>query len=207
MIFNILGNTTKLYMTKYIIGEIFSSGRATLYKNPSDQTAMSELPSLRLFGEVVARSSSSTFPRTLWTTFFHRFEIDFGEEDEFSAVLSLFPVLLEATEAAAAALTSIGEECLLEDTEDTLLLKFSDAECRLLSQANAVDELLSKPDPEDPDRSDLWWGFEVMADLKTASAVEDQDFMCFVTRCALIVDSLLFWNAALVLEELFAADV
>ena len=25
-------------MTKYIIGEIFSSGRATLYKNPSDQT-------------------------------------------------------------------------------------------------------------------------------------------------------------------------
>ena len=28
----------KLYMTKYIIGEIFSSGGATLYKNPSDQT-------------------------------------------------------------------------------------------------------------------------------------------------------------------------
>ena len=25
-------------MTKYIIGEIFSSGGATLYKNPSDQT-------------------------------------------------------------------------------------------------------------------------------------------------------------------------
>ena len=25
-------------MTKYIIGEIFNSGRATLYKNPSDQT-------------------------------------------------------------------------------------------------------------------------------------------------------------------------
>ena len=25
-------------MTKYISGEIFSSGRATLYKNPSDQT-------------------------------------------------------------------------------------------------------------------------------------------------------------------------
>ena len=25
-------------MTKYIIGEIFSSGRATLYKNSSDQT-------------------------------------------------------------------------------------------------------------------------------------------------------------------------
>ena len=41
MIFNILDNTTDLYMTKYIIGEIFSSGRATLYKNPSDQTVTS----------------------------------------------------------------------------------------------------------------------------------------------------------------------
>ena len=38
MIFNILDNTTELYMTKYIFGEIFSSGGATLYKNPSDQT-------------------------------------------------------------------------------------------------------------------------------------------------------------------------
>ena len=38
MIFNILDNTTELWMTKYIIGEIFSSGRATLYKNLSDQT-------------------------------------------------------------------------------------------------------------------------------------------------------------------------
>ena len=37
-IFNILDNTTELWLTKYIIGEIFSSGRATLYKNPSDQT-------------------------------------------------------------------------------------------------------------------------------------------------------------------------
>ena len=27
---------------KYIIGEIFSSGRATLYKNPSDQTVQWE---------------------------------------------------------------------------------------------------------------------------------------------------------------------
>ena len=32
MIFNILDNTTELWMTKYIIGEIFSSGGATLYK-------------------------------------------------------------------------------------------------------------------------------------------------------------------------------
>ena len=37
-IFNILDNTTELWMTKYIIGEIFSSGEATLYKNPSNQT-------------------------------------------------------------------------------------------------------------------------------------------------------------------------
>ena len=42
-IFNILDNTTELWMTKYIIGEIFSSGRATLYKNPSDQTVFLEL--------------------------------------------------------------------------------------------------------------------------------------------------------------------
>ena len=40
-IFNILDNTTELWMTKYIIGEIFSSGGATLYKNPSDQTVRS----------------------------------------------------------------------------------------------------------------------------------------------------------------------
>ena len=41
MIGNILDNTTELWMTKYIIGEIFSSGGATLYKNPSDQTVFS----------------------------------------------------------------------------------------------------------------------------------------------------------------------
>ena len=40
MIFNILNNTTDLWMTKYIIGEIFSSGGATLYKNSSDQTVL-----------------------------------------------------------------------------------------------------------------------------------------------------------------------
>ena len=38
MIGNILDNTTELYMIKYRFGEIFSSGRGTLYKNPSDQT-------------------------------------------------------------------------------------------------------------------------------------------------------------------------
>ena len=40
MIFNILDNTTELWMTKYIIGEIFSSGGATLYMNPSDQNVI-----------------------------------------------------------------------------------------------------------------------------------------------------------------------
>ena len=34
MIFNILDNTTELWMTKYIIREIFSSGGATLYRTP-----------------------------------------------------------------------------------------------------------------------------------------------------------------------------
>ena len=38
MIGNILDNTTELYMIKYAFGEIFSSGGATLRKNPSDQT-------------------------------------------------------------------------------------------------------------------------------------------------------------------------
>ena len=44
MIFNILDNTTELWMTKYIIGEIFSSIGATLYKNPSDQTTYDDVP-------------------------------------------------------------------------------------------------------------------------------------------------------------------
>ena len=37
-IFNILDSTTELCMTRYIIGVIFSSGGATLYKNSSYQT-------------------------------------------------------------------------------------------------------------------------------------------------------------------------
>ena len=45
MIFGTLAWTIELYMTKYIIGEIFSSGRATLYRNPSDQTVPSSLKS------------------------------------------------------------------------------------------------------------------------------------------------------------------
>ena len=42
MSFGTLAWTIELYMTKYIIGEIFSSGGATLYKNPSDQTVCSQ---------------------------------------------------------------------------------------------------------------------------------------------------------------------
>ena len=42
-IFNILDNTTELWMTKYIIGEMFSSGGATLYMNPSDQTVLGNI--------------------------------------------------------------------------------------------------------------------------------------------------------------------
>ena len=44
MLFNILDNTTEVWMTKYIIGEIFSSVGATLYKNPSDQTVIAAYP-------------------------------------------------------------------------------------------------------------------------------------------------------------------
>ena len=32
----------ELWMTKYIVGEIFSSGGVTLYKNPSDQTVINK---------------------------------------------------------------------------------------------------------------------------------------------------------------------
>ena len=38
-----MDNTTELWITKYIIGEIFSSGRANLYKNHSDQTVTTYL--------------------------------------------------------------------------------------------------------------------------------------------------------------------
>ena len=56
MIFNILDNTTELWITKYIIGEIFSSGRATLYKNPSDQTVNADFSILKLvFAELMPR--------------------------------------------------------------------------------------------------------------------------------------------------------
>ena len=41
--YNILDNTTELWMTKCIIGEIFSSGGATLYKYLFDQTVSREI--------------------------------------------------------------------------------------------------------------------------------------------------------------------
>ena len=47
MIFGTLTWTIELYMTKYIIGEIFSSGGATLYKNPYDQNVKNNQNSLR----------------------------------------------------------------------------------------------------------------------------------------------------------------
>ena len=47
-----LDNTTELWMTKYIIGEIFSSGRATLYKNPSEQTVIYILSSIFFFDKI-----------------------------------------------------------------------------------------------------------------------------------------------------------
>ena len=61
MIFNILDNTTELWMTKYIIGEIFSSGGATLCKNPSDQTVtgsfiiVEEMDSIKKNCRVISR--------------------------------------------------------------------------------------------------------------------------------------------------------
>ena len=53
MIFNILDNTTELWMTKYIIGEIFSFGGATLYKNPSDQTVIGDKAMKRVKHQLV----------------------------------------------------------------------------------------------------------------------------------------------------------
>ena len=41
-ILNILDSTIKLWMTKYIIVEIFCSGRATMYNVPSDQTGVDD---------------------------------------------------------------------------------------------------------------------------------------------------------------------
>ena len=60
---NILDNTTELYKIKYTFGEIFSSGGATLCKNPSDQSvnmitffsSLSPQKSVFLFGYLVSK--------------------------------------------------------------------------------------------------------------------------------------------------------
>ena len=48
MIFGTLAWTIELYMTKYIIGENFISGGATLYKNPSNQTVQAEQENIEI---------------------------------------------------------------------------------------------------------------------------------------------------------------
>ena len=66
--------------------------------------------------------------------------------------------LVEAAPLLASVL--IGDECLLEDTEDTLLRKFRDAECLRLKKAKAADVLRSKlelPEPE-PDFLEVMGG-------------------------------------------------
>ena len=59
-IFYIVDNTTELWMTKYIIVEIFSSGGATLSKNPSDQTVYIDVV-IFLFEQNILVSISLTF--------------------------------------------------------------------------------------------------------------------------------------------------
>ena len=61
-IFNILDNTTELWMTKYLIGEIFSSSGATFYKNPSDQTVYIS----KLERYTWTNLSSSSFSQQCW---------------------------------------------------------------------------------------------------------------------------------------------
>ena len=59
-------------MTKYIIGEIFSSGRATLYKNPSDQTVGYQRPAnIYIFWNANLRSVIClvSFPSTFVTSY------------------------------------------------------------------------------------------------------------------------------------------
>ena len=58
----------ELWMTKYRIGEFFSSGGATLYTNPSDQTMMG-------FGEI--NHWFWTFPLRLFGNKNNRFAVYF----------------------------------------------------------------------------------------------------------------------------------
>ena len=52
-------------MTKYIIGEILSSGGATLYKNPSDQTVLALNPFL--FSASKTRNPGFGYTRSITT--------------------------------------------------------------------------------------------------------------------------------------------
>ena len=66
MIFNILDNTTELWMTKYIIGEIFSSSGATLYKNHSDQIVQKPCISISFSRQIIKQfKKRSNFPKVI----------------------------------------------------------------------------------------------------------------------------------------------
>ena len=69
MIFKILDNNSELWMTKYIIGEIFSSCGATLYKNPSDQTLQYNLKKYFLIKLSKKQLRENFFPLTINHTF------------------------------------------------------------------------------------------------------------------------------------------
>ena len=74
MIFNILDNTTELWMTKYVIGENFSSGGATLCKNPSDQTVICII----LLGKLVdyPRNSITLYLKAVVPRLSRRFDVN-----------------------------------------------------------------------------------------------------------------------------------
>ena len=101
------------------------------------------------------RGSSSTLPRTLRANSLHL--KDRGKEVRWLPTSGESSVSLVEVVALAASWL-IGDECLLEETEDTLLLKLSEAECLRLKNAKAADGLRSRPEPG-PDF------FEVMATL------------------------------------------
>ena len=91
-IFNILNNTTELWMTKYIIGEFFSSGDATLYKNSSDQT----VPKVgNIFKQIWHLCSTVTFVITFFWWMFswcfsNRYEV-FNVLPQILHIIAVFP--------------------------------------------------------------------------------------------------------------------
>ena len=66
MIFNILDNTTELWMTKYIIGENFSSCGANLYNNPSDQTVSTAFVHHKPYSTVQQHTYSTEDCHIVW---------------------------------------------------------------------------------------------------------------------------------------------